>query len=155
MDIRKVKKLIELLEQSGISEIEITEGDDAVRISRYPSSTTHAPIVATPTIVTAAAPPTETVPPASSTPVAAAEPPATTPEEAVIPDGHRVTAPMVGTYYDRTGETRGDGAGRLKLLITKVFLPEIFACRPQLHDECIRITCWEAALGVAPVESSD
>ena len=37
MDIRKVKKLIELLEESGIAEIEITEGDDAVRISRYPA----------------------------------------------------------------------------------------------------------------------
>ena len=44
MDIRKVKKLIELLEESGISEIEITEGEDAVRISRYPTAPTHPPM---------------------------------------------------------------------------------------------------------------
>ena len=44
MDIRKVKKLIELLEESGIAEIEITEGDDAVRISRYPQGA--APVMA-------------------------------------------------------------------------------------------------------------
>ena len=54
MDIRKVKKLIELLEESGIAEIEISEGDDSVRISRYPQGGMAAP-VAMP--IPAAAPP--------------------------------------------------------------------------------------------------
>jgi acetyl-CoA carboxylase biotin carboxyl carrier protein len=54
MDIRKVKKLIELLEESGISEIEITEGEDAVRISRYPPPSHSQPA---PQIVTQVATP--------------------------------------------------------------------------------------------------
>jgi acetyl-CoA carboxylase biotin carboxyl carrier protein len=91
MDIRKVKKLIELLDESGIAEIEITEGEESVRISRYPQG-------GGPAIQYAAAPPPNYAPPAaaatpsapSSTPAAKAEP-----EE----DGFEVTAPMVGTYY--------------------------------------------------------
>jgi len=87
MDIRKVKKLIELLDQSGIAEIEITEGEESVRISRYSTSAQAvAPIVA-------AAP--------VAAPVAAA--PAAAPAEAapdvVEEDGYEVTAPMVGTCY--------------------------------------------------------
>jgi len=93
MDIRKVKKLIELLDESGIAEIEITEGDDSVRISRY--SQNAAPVVqslpaAMPAQVAAAAPAPAAAPP----PVADAAP-AGEPEE----DGYAVTAPMVGTYY--------------------------------------------------------
>ena len=92
MDIRKVKKLIELLEESGIAEIEITEGEEAVRISRYPP---HAPAVY--------APPPPTPPPvigqeppaAPHGPVSAASVP-TAPEP---PAGHEITAPMVGTFY--------------------------------------------------------
>ncbi len=83
MDIRKVKKLIELLDESGIAEIEITEGEESVRISRYSA---HAPVAAP---VAAAAP----VAPA---PVAAA---AEAPAEVVEEDGYEVTAPMVGSYY--------------------------------------------------------
>lgn len=78
MDIRKVKKLIELLKESGIAEIEISEGEEFVRISRY---SRDAPIGASP-------------------PAAAAEPAAV---EAATPDpvrsGQEVTAPMVGTFY--------------------------------------------------------
>lgn len=78
MDIRKVKKLIELLKESGIAEIEISEGEESVRISRY---SRDAPIGASP-------------------PAAAAEPAAV---EAATPDpvrsGQEVTAPMVGTFY--------------------------------------------------------
>jgi acetyl-CoA carboxylase biotin carboxyl carrier protein len=85
MDIRKVKKLIELLEESGISEIEITEGDDAVRISRYPTSSYPPPVQTT------------TVYPSTAT-LAPGEPAEANPSPAV-PDGHTVTAPMVGTYY--------------------------------------------------------
>lgn len=83
MDIRKIKKLIELLEESGIAELEIHEGEESVRISR--ASQTAPPVVA------AAAP----LPPvAAAVAPAAAEPPAEEP-----PRGHTVTSPMVGTFY--------------------------------------------------------
>jgi acetyl-CoA carboxylase biotin carboxyl carrier protein len=86
MDIRKVKKLIELLDESGIAEIEITEGEESVRISRY---STHA---AAPQAV--APPPIQAV--AAATPAAAVAPaPVVEAEE----DGYGVTAPMVGTFY--------------------------------------------------------
>jgi acetyl-CoA carboxylase biotin carboxyl carrier protein len=87
MDIRKVKKLIELLEESNVAEIEIHEGEESVRISRMPAAlpaqalVQAAPAVAAPPVVGAA--PQE---------VAAAEP--------AIPNGHAVTSPMVGTYYE-------------------------------------------------------
>jgi acetyl-CoA carboxylase biotin carboxyl carrier protein len=88
MDIRKVKKLIELLEESGIAEIEITEGDDSVRISRYPTGGMAVPMTAAPAPV--------------AVPAAAGSVPGAI-EEAIAPpvpeSGHTVTAPMVGTYY--------------------------------------------------------
>lgn len=87
MDIRKVKKLIELLEESGISEIEIKEGEESVRISRHGPSMTmpamqYAPAMGAP------------MPAAAAAPVAAVE--------AVVPEvtGHTVTSPMVGTFYE-------------------------------------------------------
>ncbi len=85
MDIRKVKKLIELLEESGISEIEIHEGEESVRISR------HAPgmVIGQPQQVV-------TMPAgAGPAPAGATEPAAKPP----VAEGHTVTAPMVGTYY--------------------------------------------------------
>ncbi len=83
MDIRKVKKLIELLKESGIEEIEISEGEESVRISRYAR---NAPVgAAAPTPVTAAA---------AAEPVAV-EAPAPEPARS----GHEVIAPMVGTFY--------------------------------------------------------
>ncbi|MGV6826067.1 MAG: acetyl-CoA carboxylase biotin carboxyl carrier protein [bacterium] len=89
MDIRKVKKLIELLEESNIAEIEIHEGEESVRISRTSSA---APVVAAP----AYAPPP--VPAAAPAPTAA---PAAEAEEsgAEALDGHVIHSPMVGTYY--------------------------------------------------------
>ena len=94
MDIRKVKKLIELLEESGIAEIEISEGEESVRISRYPAGGAHAaPVVhyaPAPMAPVAAAPMRRGPPPAA--PVAAA------PAAAAKAD-HTVTAPMVGTFY--------------------------------------------------------
>ncbi len=90
MDIRKVKKLIELLDESGISEIEITEGEESVRITRNaPSVAAPAPTYVTPTF---AAPAPEAAP---------AAPPATAaaPAAADDSDGYAVTAPMVGTFY--------------------------------------------------------
>jgi len=87
MDIRKVKKLIELLDESGIAEIEITEGEESVRISRYAQGVPATPVaVAAPVAAAPAAP----IPAQAAAPVAAAEP-----EE----DGFEVAAPMVGTFY--------------------------------------------------------
>jgi acetyl-CoA carboxylase biotin carboxyl carrier protein len=87
MDIRKVKKLIELLESSGISELEITEGEESVRINRGPIA---APAYAPPAYA----------PPAGAPPPAAVAAPAGAPEPADAgPAGERVEAPMVGTFY--------------------------------------------------------
>ena len=90
MDIRKVKKLIELLEESQVAEIEIHEGEESVRISRMSTS------VPAPAMVQAA--PAVAVAP----PPAAVQAPAATPEPAadVAPEGHAVTSPMVGTFYE-------------------------------------------------------
>ena len=90
MDIRKVKKLIELLDESGIAEIEITEGEDSVRISRYAQGA--APVV---TAAPVAAPPPAAPPAAAAAPAAESEAPPSAGEE----DGFEVTAPMVGTFY--------------------------------------------------------
>ncbi|MGB5580768.1 MAG: acetyl-CoA carboxylase biotin carboxyl carrier protein [Woeseia sp.] len=87
MDIRKVKKLIELLDESGIAEIEITEGEESVRISRYSQNAPAAPAP-----VAMAPPPPQAPPPAAAAPAAAA---VAAPEET----GYQVIAPMVGTYY--------------------------------------------------------
>lgn len=86
MDIRKVKKLIELLEESGISEIEISEGEESVRISRYPQGGPMAYMPPPPS------PPAQVL--SQSEP---ARPAAPQPEPS--PGGHEVTAPMVGTVY--------------------------------------------------------
>jgi len=88
MDIRKVKKLIELLEESGIAEIEIKEGEESVRISRMTSGT----VMAQPQLF---APPPLPMP-MPSAPVAAAAAPAAPAPTSV---DHMVPAPMVGTYY--------------------------------------------------------
>jgi acetyl-CoA carboxylase biotin carboxyl carrier protein len=90
MDIRKVKKLIELLEESGISEIEISEGEESVRISRYPKPGT---VTATAAPPSAAAPPPAPAAPAAPVAAAATEP------AAPRVHGQQVTAPMVGTFY--------------------------------------------------------
>lgn len=95
MDLRKIKKLIDLLEESNLAEIEIKEGEESVRLARVPKGNYAAP-----------------APMAAPAPVAHAEParpaPAATAAlsaEAVgkstkdIPDGHTVRSPMVGTYY--------------------------------------------------------
>jgi acetyl-CoA carboxylase biotin carboxyl carrier protein len=86
VDIRKVKKLMELLEQSGMAEIEIKEGEESVRISRFGD----APQMMAPQMM---APP-------MATPIAPAAAPSAAVEasEPVI-DGHPITSPMVGTFY--------------------------------------------------------
>lgn len=85
MDIRKVKKLIEMLEESSLAEIEIHEGEESIRISRASSTATAAAV-------------------AMAAPIAAIAPAATAPasdtsEEASVPSGHAVKSPMVGTFY--------------------------------------------------------
>jgi acetyl-CoA carboxylase biotin carboxyl carrier protein len=92
MDIRKVKKLIELREESGVSEIEIKEGEESVRISRHPTGVVHA----------FSAPPAYAAPPPAAAAVAtggvAGGPPAAPAAAAHSPDS-AITAPMVGTFY--------------------------------------------------------
>ena len=95
MDIRKVKKLIELLEESGIAEIEIKEGEESVRISRMPTGATYAML---PHAVVHAPPPAAA---AAAAPAAAAASAAGAPSPPAKPTGHVVTAPMVGTFYSR------------------------------------------------------
>jgi acetyl-CoA carboxylase biotin carboxyl carrier protein len=86
MDIRKVKKLIELLEESGVAEIEIHEGEESVRISRYAA--------AAPAFAMHAAAPLPLQAPVQAAPVALEAPAAE-----AVPAGHKVTSPMVGTFY--------------------------------------------------------
>ncbi|TKB51339.1 acetyl-CoA carboxylase biotin carboxyl carrier protein [Ferrimonas sediminicola] len=89
MDIRKIKKLIELVQESGIAELEIAEGEESVRISR----TGNAPMAASYTV----AEPHMMAP----APVAAAAAPAAAPAAEAAPalSGHQVKSPMVGTFY--------------------------------------------------------
>ncbi len=89
MDIRKVKKLMELLERSGMAEIEIHEGEESVRISRYGNAPMAAPVaMAAPIAVTA---PVTADPAAIDTPK--------------VIDGHPITSPMVGTFYGSASPT--------------------------------------------------
>ncbi len=78
MDIRKIKKLIEIIEESDIAEIEITEGEESVRINRYSTAVAPVAVAAAPVAVAA---------PVASVAVAAE------------PSGHAVKSPMVGTFY--------------------------------------------------------
>ncbi|MGB7800507.1 acetyl-CoA carboxylase biotin carboxyl carrier protein [Buttiauxella sp.] len=93
MDIRKIKKLIELVEESGISELEISEGEESVRISRAPANTGF------PMMQQAyAAPMYQPQPQAGLSNVVAPAAPAEAPAAAEI-SGHIVRSPMVGTFY--------------------------------------------------------
>lgn len=89
MDIRKVKKLIELLEESGIAEIEITEGEESVRISRH--SAPMAPQMYHHPVGPMGGPAGHAMP--------AAAPAATEEKKSDVPAGHQLTSPMVGTFY--------------------------------------------------------
>ncbi|MBM3356625.1 MAG: acetyl-CoA carboxylase biotin carboxyl carrier protein [Betaproteobacteria bacterium] len=90
MDLRKLKTLIDLVQQSGIAELEITEGEEKVRISRgvpagAPPSTPPTQFITVPTATPAGAGP------AGASPAAAGD--------AALPEGHVVRSPMVGTFY--------------------------------------------------------
>ncbi|MDY6926736.1 MAG: acetyl-CoA carboxylase biotin carboxyl carrier protein [Pseudomonadota bacterium] len=89
MDIRKIKKLIELVEESGIAELEITEGEESVRIHRGSSQ--------------AAAPVHYAAPAPMAAPAAPA--PAAAPAEPEAPAGHTIKSPMVGTFYRASSPT--------------------------------------------------
>ena len=86
MDLRKLKKLIDLVEASGIAELEITEGEEKVRIAKSiagaPMMMAHAPQMIQATV-----------------PAAAPAPAAAAPAEEAVPEGHVVRSPMVGTFY--------------------------------------------------------
>ena len=86
MDLRKIKKLIDLLEESNLAELEIKEGEEVVRLSRVPKGS-----------VTVAPAPAAHVPAPVAAPVAA--PAAAEPATPGLPAGHVVKAPMVGTFY--------------------------------------------------------
>jgi acetyl-CoA carboxylase biotin carboxyl carrier protein len=87
MDLRKIKKLIDLLEESNLAELEIKEGEEVVRLSRVPKGG-----------VAVAAAPVAVAAPVAAAPVAAA-PAAAVAAAPAVPEGHVVKAPMVGTYY--------------------------------------------------------
>ncbi len=87
MDIRKIRKLVELIEASGVTEIEIHEGEESVRISRYPNSTQ---VVAQQTML-----PSPVMQVAPTLPVT---PPLPEPTD-IEPEGHIIKSPMVGTFY--------------------------------------------------------
>ena len=88
MDLRKIKKLIDLLEESNLAELEIKEGEEVVRLSRVPKNA--APVAAAP-----AAPIAVAAAPVAAAPAVAVEAPVTN----ALPAGHVVKAPMVGTFY--------------------------------------------------------
>ncbi|HEX7814223.1 acetyl-CoA carboxylase biotin carboxyl carrier protein [Dyella sp.] len=88
MDLRKIKKLIDLLEESNLAELEIKEGEEVVRLSRVPKGS-----------VTMAAPMAVAAPAVAAPAVTAVAPVAATPAAPTMPDGHVVKAPMVGTFY--------------------------------------------------------
>ena len=88
MDLRKLKKLIDLVQESGISELEVTEGEEKVRIAKQ-----LAPAAA-PTYVTAAPAPAQAAPVAATAAASAATDPVDS-----TPEGHVVKSPMVGTFY--------------------------------------------------------
>ena len=90
MDIRKIKKLIELLEESGLAELEISEGEESVRIARYSQGAPAAPQAFQVSVPSPAAPPAG---------AAAGAPAASAPAAPAARDENLVTAPMVGTFY--------------------------------------------------------
>ena len=86
MDIRKIKKLVEILEESGLAEIEIHEQEESIRLSRY---SRDLPVAAAPVAAL----------PIQAAPLAAVPEPAVGSDEADLEEGYVVRAPMVGTFY--------------------------------------------------------
>ncbi len=95
MDLRKIKTLIELLEGSDLSEIEINEGKDSIRLSRISSLAPPAPVAVAPATIPVATAPA----PAPGAPAAA--PASAEASSAPVTNGHVVESPTVGTFYSR------------------------------------------------------
>ncbi|MEE8496107.1 MAG: acetyl-CoA carboxylase biotin carboxyl carrier protein [Xanthomonadales bacterium] len=102
MDIRKIKKLIELLEESSLTELEIVEGEESVRLSRGGTMVSAVPMpgpistevpAAAWTVSAGAVPGMQAIPAAAPTPLEASQ-------EEQVPEGELVRSPMVGTFYD-------------------------------------------------------
>jgi acetyl-CoA carboxylase biotin carboxyl carrier protein len=96
MDLRKLKTLIELVQESGIAELEVTEGEERVRITRHANTPMPMMQYAAPMMAPMAVPSAAPVAASAATPVAAAATSAAAPAE---PAGHAVKSPMVGTFY--------------------------------------------------------
>ena len=94
MDLRKIKKLIDLLEESNLTEIEIKEGEESVRLSRAPKGGAQ-PVVYAQAPMHAEAPRAAAIAPAA----ASADAPAAGSARGDLPDGHVQRSPMVGTFY--------------------------------------------------------
>ena len=86
MDLRKLKKLIDLVQESGISELEVTEGEEKVKIVKHGAPSPAQQVVHVPAASAAPATPASTAAPA-------------TPPVDALPEGHVVNSPMVGTFY--------------------------------------------------------
>lgn len=99
MDLRKLKKLIELVEESGIAELEITEGEEKVRISKSAASTTPAYAWMPPAMQHMAAPLAQEHAQSAVNAAATNASEATEAGKNVQPEGHTVKSPMVGTFY--------------------------------------------------------
>lgn len=93
MDIRKLKKLIELVEDSGIAELEITEGEESVRIGRYPPAGSQPSAPPAAYMAAPAAAPAEAQAPAADTGSSSSS------GGSSVPEGHVIRSPMVGTFY--------------------------------------------------------
>jgi len=106
MDIRKIKKLIELLEESSLTELEIVEGEESVRLSRGGTVVSATPMygpahgpISSEIQATGLSSPAGTAPGALAAPAAAPAPPEASQEEQ-LPEGELIRSPMVGTFYD-------------------------------------------------------
>lgn len=95
MDLRKIKKLIDLLEESNLAEIEIKEGEESVRLSRAPVTGYAAPVAA-PVYAAPAAPAAPAMPMQSPTEASTG---GTAKPGPALPEGHVLRSPMVGTFY--------------------------------------------------------
>ena len=94
MDLRKIKKLIDLLEESNLAEIEIKEGEESVRLARVPRGT----VMAAPAPVQQQVEAPRPAAPAAPAPALSADAVGKSTKD--VPDGHTVRSPMVGTYYE-------------------------------------------------------
>ncbi len=98
MDLRKLKKLIDLVQESGIAELEITEGEEKVKIVKG-GEATITPLAPPAAPAPARAAPAASAAPAPAAPVAAAAPAAAPAITEAVAEGHVLKAPMVGTFY--------------------------------------------------------